>query len=438
MKLRELIDLRARKARELRDLSLAETFGDEEQKRYDGIKAEIKDLDAKIDRAREADGIDAATPAVPEERALPRLAAPKGEQAPVITDMHNRAEDDPAHGYRTPREFFLDVLEAGVNHRIADRLRTLRAAGSDEQAGYTGGYGGFLVPTAFMPNLMQVAAEADFISGRTFKVPMQAPKVEIEACVDKTHTNSVTGGLRFYRREEAAAIVASRTVFEKITLHANSLAGLAFATNEILTDSPLSFAAILEQKFKTEYASHMLHERIWGTGVGECEGVMNSPALVTIAKEDAQTADTINYTNILKMRARVWGYNDAVWLANQDTIPQLGILSLAVGTGGGPVWMPSAVTDKPDMLLGRPIIFTEYCDTLGDLGDILCVNWTQYLDGLYEGLTGAESMHVRFAENESAFRFTSRNDGRCWWRSALTPKNSTNTLSPFVALAARA
>jgi hypothetical protein len=33
--------------------------------------------------------------------------------------------------------------------------------------------------------------------------------------------------------------------------------------------------------------------------------------------------------------------------------------------------LPSAREDAPDMLFGRPLFFTEYCDTLGDEGDLL-------------------------------------------------------------------
>ena len=75
---------------------------------------------------------------------------------------------------------------------------------------------------------------------------------------------------------------------------------------------------------------------------------------------------------------------------------------------------------------------------MGDTGDILLVNPTQYLDGLYQPLQSAESLHVRFDSHERAFKFWLRNDGKCWWRAALTPKNSASTLSPFVKLDARA
>ena len=47
-------------------------------------------------------------------------------------------------------------------------------------------------------------------------------------------------------------------------------------------------------------------------------------------------------------------------------------------------------------------------------------------------------MHVKFIEEEQTFRWSLRTDGQPLWRTALTPYKGTNTLSPFVALAARA
>ena len=138
------------------------------------------------------------------------------------------------------------------------------------------------------------------------------------------------------------------------------------------------------------------------------------------------------------MRARCWGYGNAVWLANYDTMPQFALMSLSVGTGGLPVFMPSAREDVPDMFLGRPIIFTEYCKTLGTVGDVILINAGEYLEGIYQPLQSAESMHVRFLNHERAFKFWTRNAGWPWWKSALTPRNGSNTLSPFVVTATRA
>jgi HK97 family phage major capsid protein len=113
-------------------------------------------------------------------------------------------------------------------------------------------------------------------------------------------------------------------------------------------------------------------------------------------------------------------------------------LVMPIGTGGVPLWQVSARDGEPDRILGRPVVLTEYCATVGDVGDLILANWSEYLEGTYEALNSAESIHVRFVNHERTFKFWLRNCGKCWWRSALTPKKSAKTLSPFVTLAARA
>jgi HK97 family phage major capsid protein len=113
-------------------------------------------------------------------------------------------------------------------------------------------------------------------------------------------------------------------------------------------------------------------------------------------------------------------------------------MSLAVGTGGAPVYMRGGFGGRPDTLLGRPIFYSEYPNTLGDAGDLILWNPTQYLEGVYQPLRSAESVHVRFVQHERAFKLWLRNAGASWWRSALTPAKGSNTLSPIITLAARA
>ena len=150
----------------------------------------------------------------------------------------------------------------------------------------------------------------------------------------------------------------------------------------------------------------------------------------------AGAADTITVTDILAMRARIWGFNNAIWLANHDTIGQIGKLEGTVGHSN--IFNPRISEAMPDTLLGRPIFFTEYTKTLGDANDILLLNMSQYLEGQLGGVNQAQSIHVRFLANEECFKFSMRNDGKPWWNAALTPRNSTATLSPFVGLAERA
>ena len=266
---------------------------------------------------------------------------------------------------------------------------------------------------------------------------MEAAVVDISARVDKNHTSSVSGGLRVYRRAETDTPASSRMEFEQVTLRAHALMGLAYATEELLARSPISFIALLEAGFRDEFGAKLMDERLNGSGVGMMEGVLKAPCVVSVAKETGQAADTVVYENVIKMRARCWRYGRAVWLANHDTLPQLMQLTIDVGTSGVPVWQPSAREDAPDMLLGRPIYFTEFCETVGDAGDMLLGVWSQYLEGTLTPQQSAESIHVRFVNHERTFKFWLENDGRCWWRAALTPRKSTASLSPFVTLAAR-
>jgi HK97 family phage major capsid protein len=224
---------------------------------------------------------------------------------------------------------------------------------------------------------------------------------------------------------------------EQVELKASALMGLSYSTEELLRLSPRSVAALLEAGFRDEFDSRLIRERIRGTGVGEYMGAMTSPALITISKEVGQDADTIVGLNVLKMRARAWRYGMANWYANHDTYVQIAQLHIAGTNGDTPLFVPGNGVDVPDTLLGRPIYFCEDTATLGDAGDILLADWSQYLEGTLMPLEGAESVHVRFVYNERAFRFLTMNAGAPWWRAALTPKRSSTTLSPFVTLEAR-
>lgn len=343
---------------------------------------------------------------------------------------------DPKKGFKSHREFLSKVIDAGRGHKLDSRLKYL-AAGSDEARGNSDPDGGFLVPEGFSPNLLQIAPEADPLSGLTTSIPMENPIVKIPARADKNHNTSVSGGLTVTRRPETVAGSSSKMTLEQVALEAHSLFGISYATEELLSDSPISFAALLAAGFSDQFTAHLINERISGSGIGEFLGVLNSPCLISQAAEAGQATDTILYENAVKMRARCWGYGKAVWLANHDTLPQLMLMNQAVGAGGAPVWQPSAREDHPDLLFGRPLVFTEFCKTLGDVGDLLLGNWAEYLEGTYQPLQSEESIHVRFVNHERTFKFWLRNAGQPWWKSALTPRNSTTTLSPFVALAAR-
>lgn len=114
-------------------------------------------------------------------------------------------------------------------------------------------------------------------------------------------------------------------------------------------------------------------------------------------------------------------------------------MSLSVGTGGIPVYMPpnGAAGTPYGTLFGRPVIPVEQASTLGTAGDISLVDLSQYLLIDKGEVQSASSVHVRFIYGENTFRFTYPVNGQPIWNKAMTPKNGSNTLSPFVTLATR-
>ena len=141
------------------------------------------------------------------------------------------------------------------------------------------------------------------------------------------------------------------------------------------------------------------------------------------------------------MYSRMWGASlpNAVWLINQNILPQLLTMSMAVGTAGIPVYSPANGDSEAPFgtLMGLPIIPAEYCETLGTEGDIIFADFSQYLV-IDKGVDSVNSMHVRFLTDESVFRLVYRVDGEPAWRVPVTPYKGTATQSPFITLQTRA
>jgi len=311
--------------------------------------------------------------------------------------------------------------------------------------------GGYLVRKDWTTQLLDRAIEASQLAGRCLRIPIGPESDGLEApYLDETSrvTGSRFGGVQVYRRAEADTVTATKPKVGKLELRLEDMMGLCYATNRLLKDAT-ALEAIMRNAFSSEFAFKLDDEIIRGTGVGQCLGILNSGALVSVAKETSQVADTVVAENILKMRARMWvrGLPSAIWLINQDVWPQLPQLVIKVknvagseNVGGVPVWVPAGgLSGQPyDMLLGRPVVPIEQCATVGDQGDVIFADMSQYLLIDKGSIESESSMHVRFIYDEMTFRFIYRVNGQPIWKSSITPYKGSNTISPFITLDARA
>ena len=104
-------------------------------------------------------------------------------------------------------------------------------------------------------------------------------------------------------------------------------------------------------------------------------GITKSGTYVSQAKEGSQTADTITAANVAKMYGQVINGAGAniIWLMNPDAFQQVVTMTL----GNNIIWAGpnSGFKDAPNgTLLGRPVILTDACQTVGDKFDITMPN----------------------------------------------------------------
>ncbi len=302
-----------------------------------------------------------------------------------------------------------------------------------------GDAGGFLVPEEFRVQLLSLALEQAIVRPRAMVIPMTTLKVKIPAIRDTSHATTVFGGIQAFWTPESGSFTQSEPTFSQVALEAKKLMGGTRVANELIKDSAISLEALLNRLFSQALAYFEDDAFINGVGAGQPIGILNADALVSVAKETGQAATTIVWENLIKMYSRMlpMSLGNAVWIAHNDTFPQLATMALNVGTGGSAVWINNGVAGPPATILGRPVLFTEKAQTLGAAGDIYFTDLSYYLIGDRQSLEVASSMHTRFNTDETEWRFIERLDGKPWIDSALTPRNGSNTFSPFINLAVR-
>lgn len=360
-------------------------------------------------------------------------------------------ESDPRYGFKTDTEFLRECMNATRNpDKADDRIKAVvNAVGADEYSRGNWQSAGILIPETMIDRILSLTPEADFITPRCTRIPMGAGTVKIPARVDKNHATSVTGGTRVYRTKETATVSKTKDTFEMISMEANEIVGEAAATKQLLRDSPISIPALIEASMGAANVDKRIDEMLNGNGNGSPLGVLNAAnlALLSVDRVTNQSdATIISGMDVIKMAKRVWGYSNAIWIANHDLFDILATLVVESPNNAGIVKIFSPVEGGNGVmatLWGRPLYFTEYAPgiTSGDGNDISewadgmlsCINFSEVLYGeLYTEFN--RSVHVRFSEREEVFQFVTANDARPWWKTYLTPKNGITTRSPFVML----
>lgn len=367
-----------------------------------------------------------------------------------VTDVKDARIADPMGGFKSDNELFSCVKAACRQEDpvVDDRLKLIRSEqakapyGNNESSGEDGGF--LLVPDV-SNRILERAREQLNILGSADVLSLAGNSLIINGFADDDKNAAAVrhAGMIVYWVGEAKQITRSSLKFRQITMRLHKMAALAFVTDEELEDAPINFGARLTDKAGEAIGDELNEVFMFGTGVGQPLGAFKSDAAINVAKQAGQAADTIVFENILEMQKALWSrsFGKSVWYYNQELIPQLATMTMQGGTSSIPVYLPVGGVSEPGFqsLYGRPALVTDHAAALGDEGDLLMADWSQYLVATKGSVKTAMSIHLRFDYDETAFKFTYRVDGRPAWEKTMRPRKGASAfrVSPFLKLAAR-
>ena len=380
-------------------------------------------------------------------RLAEKLEKPVTEKPQIVAGA-DPLDKDPSCGFGKSYDGFakylLAVRAAGFGMGLDKRLIPLQGTWTPDEKTMTvaaGTGGGFLVPTEFRPLLVERALEAAVIRPRaTVITDIQGDSIDFPTITDTSHASSVHGGVIGYWTAEAATKDATQPTIGQATWRARELVCYTEVSDKLIKFSALGIGQLLAQKLGSAIAWFEDDSFINGTGAGQPLGILTSGALIQVTKKAGQAAATIVAENISSMLSRIRpeAENDAVWIAHPLARQQLLNLNLAVGTGGGLVFMPDFKGKPQWVLFGLPIIFSEKCSALGTAGDIILADLRQYWIADFGEMEIAASPHVKFNYNITCWRVVKYVDGQPSVNTTLTLKDGTSTVSDYVAIAVRA
>lgn len=336
----------------------------------------------------------------------------------------------------------LKAIYAATRGKRDERLDKVNNAALGTNGG-NGPDGGFLLQTDFAEQILESAVQSSPLLNRLDRYTCSSAANAMRwLYADETDVSkSVFGGVQMYWASEAATVAASKPQFREVKVDLEKMMGFAYCTDEMLEDAAF-MSGFFGNAFSLAGERLLIDSIISGDGVGKPLGILNSGALIKVAKETSQAAATFTGDNAIKMQARSMprGRERLVWVMHPDLEEQLPYLAIKNGDAAKFLWNPEGGLGGFDTqrVLNKPVLFEDSCSALGKAGDVLLIDPLQYIL-LVKGTAKQDwSVHVEFLTAQNCFRMIFRCNGAPKVNTPLTIRNSTKTRSPFVGLADRA
>jgi HK97 family phage major capsid protein len=302
--------------------------------------------------------------------------------------------------------------------------------------------GGFLVPWVLTEQILNYTAGA-IIRPRATVVPMTSLQQAVPtlSAFDESEGGQALGGMTFSVVEEGDTIPATAPAFDRLQLEARKYAGyLQNVPSELLSDAASSMGDLLGRIIAEGYAWY--EDELWinGTGTGQPQGLVNAPGALLVDRAVESVVGLADVAAMMEALHPAAERGRACWLVNSQVFDYFLTLSLGVGESPSATYVPASEWLEFDSaagcwrLIGLPCFPHDHNPALGDNGDVILADLSQYLIGSLLALTvELSAAGAGFASDTVNIRVRSRIDGRFWPQSTFTTAAGAS-VSPLVVL----
>lgn len=331
-------------------------------------------------------------------------------------------------------DFLHAVRRAALSEPLDPRLPFRAAAGPPGQEA-VGADGGYLVPLDARATVIDALQSEESLLSLTTRVTTESNSFALPT--DVTAAWASTGPQAVYQ-PEGSTLSQSKVSLQSRSMKLNKLSVFVPVTNELLDDAPA-----LDVYMRAAVADRIVwavnRDLLNGDGVGKPQGLLNSPALITIAKEASQSTATLLHLNLSKAWASMYppskGKTSLVWVmhssaeqAAQEIISPVGAPSLIYGDD----------VDGRPRIFGARVIVSSACQALGTPGDVFLADFAQVVTVTKPGAVKQDvSLHCYFDADMAGYRFTFRWAAASLWNAPVTDLKGGATLSTAVVIATR-
>jgi HK97 family phage major capsid protein len=419
MSLQALRAEREKKVAEMRQMvNTAEAeerdLNEEEAGKFDALQADVEKMDASISRLESLAGMEAAL----DEPADSRIAGVRGHPG--------RAAAAAPKEFESFGEFLHAVRFNDGDTRLSGLYGEMQAA--DGQRMSEGASGGFMVPDQFMSGIMQVDPEAAIVRPRARVIPAgNMPDASLSlTALDQGSASNMYGGVEVYSVEEGGTKQDTEAKLRNVQLTPQEVAACVEVTDKLLRNWPAA-SIFISDLLRDAIRAWEDRQFLTGNGVGKPLGILNSPAVISVARA---AANDITYVDIVNMEAELLEGGVPVWVISKKAKKRLRHMK---DEAGHLIWQDSARTGEPPLLLGIPVFTTTRTVALGTKGDIMLADLKSYLIKDGSGIFVQASEHVKFKQNKTVIKAFWNVDGAPWLNGPVKADDG-ELYSAFVVL----